>query len=134
MEGFSEIVGRRGHQVFDSEGVEIGRLEEIYGDQATNAPIWGRVEIDPAEHRYAFVPLDGASPVGADLRIAFDRKLVFGAPAAGADEQISAGVYEELHRYYGLVPEQPLEVGWQPSEWLSPKGGPEPLGPPDDWP
>ncbi len=109
-----DILRFRGHEVVDCRGGKVGRLEEIYVDAASKEPQWARVALELVRDRQTLVPLRGASPAGDALRIPLERQTVIEAPDASASD---------LYRYYGGVAgrvDLPL--------------GPEPLGPPPDWP
>lgn len=103
--GGLDFFSYEGHVVVDRTGHKLGRLERIHRDAWANEPQWAAVKLDVPSHEQTLVPLLGASPEGDDLRLAFEMETVIKAPMGDA---------AELHRYYG--------------------GGPEPLGPPRDWP
>ena len=106
MAGSADLSNDPGDQIRDCAGEELGRIEEIYFDAATNQPRWARVELDALDERRTIVPLTGASQDADGLHIAFEKETVAQAPVSDASA---------LLRYYERF-------------------SAEALGPPPDWP
>jgi PRC-barrel domain len=52
----------RGHDVLDTDGHKIGKLESIYVDTGTDLPAFATLTVGlPPRQRLAFVPLTGAT-------------------------------------------------------------------------
>jgi hypothetical protein len=111
-----DILGLLGHQVVDSSGEPLGKLDCFYLDSATDAPLWVRVEL-PEDGRRHLVPLEGALRVGDELRVNFERELVVDSPSSEFGRQLSSGTVADLQDHYQL---EGYIVGM--------------LGPPWEWP
>ena len=93
----------RGATVVDIDGDKIGRVDEIYLGQDTNAPEWALVHTGLFGTRSTFVPLRDAQPVGDDLRVPFAKAQVKDAPAVEPGRELSPSQEAELYRHYGLA-------------------------------
>lgn len=97
----SELRSWVGHTAVDPRGAKVGRITDIYFDDATRLPEWLAVTTGTLRKHVSFVPLAGASPAGDDIRVAYDKDTITHAPAIEADEDISQAQENELFRYYG---------------------------------
>jgi uncharacterized protein (TIGR02271 family) len=91
----------RGKNVVDSDGSKIGSLEDIYLDRQTGEPQWAAIKTGLFGSNVSFAPLEGASPIGDDLRIAYSKDQVKGAPNIDADGELSVDEERQLWDYYG---------------------------------
>jgi stress response protein YsnF len=98
----------RGRTVIDRDGEKVGKLGEIYLDRETNQPEWALVNTGLLGTKSSFVPLQGATPAGDDVRVAYSKDQVKDAPSIDADGELSQQEEAELYRHYGL---QYSEVG-----------------------
>ncbi|MBQ1124951.1 PRC-barrel domain-containing protein [Streptomyces smyrnaeus] len=90
-----------GRKAFDSEGVKIGTVDEVYLDDATGEPEWAALRTGIFS-RDSFVPLEPASLDGTGLRIPFERALIKEAPDFGVGRHLSPQQELQLYRHYGL--------------------------------
>jgi hypothetical protein len=94
----------RGHDVVDTDGHKIGKLESVYVDTATDLPSYGTVKVGlPTRHRLVFVPLTGATVGPGYLKVCYGRKLVRDAPSIGTDGVLPSGDEEAIFKHYGLA-------------------------------
>ena len=109
----------RGRTVLDRNGDKIGKVEEVYVDEVTEAPEWALVEGGLLSKKRHLVPLRDASPVGEDVRVPFDKSRVEAAPAVDPEPELSQEDEERLYHHYGF----------EYSEARSESGLPEEPGP-----
>jgi sporulation protein YlmC with PRC-barrel domain len=102
MSGFTEVYDWRGRTVVDRDGEKIGKLNEIYLDRETNTPEWALVNTGLLGKKSSFVPLKGAAAAGEDVRVAYAKDQVRGAPSIDPDGELSQQEEAELYRHYGL--------------------------------
>ena len=101
--GMTEAYEWRGRNVVDSEGDKLGKLDEIYLDQESGEPEWALVDGGGLfGSKSNFVPLQGASPAGEDVKLNFTQQQIKDAPGVEADassptrrSRSSAAVREE---------------------------------------
>lgn len=91
-----------GHTVVDSSGDKIGKVSDIYLDDATGAPEWLAVKTGRLGKSISFVPLAGASPKGDDLQVQFEKGQVSDAPSAEDEGHLSPSEEAALYQHYGL--------------------------------
>ena len=96
----SDWTAWRGHEVTDSEGTKIGKVEEIFLDDASGQPEWLSVKTGKFGNKYSFVPLEGATAEGDSLRVGYSGSVVEGAPQIEAEQHMSAEEEADLYRYY----------------------------------
>ena len=92
----------RGRTVVDRDEEKIGKLDELYLDEQTGRPEWALVNTGLFGTKSNFVPLAGAQPAGEDVRVAFAKDQVKGAPKMEPEGQLSQAEEAELYRYYGF--------------------------------
>ncbi len=109
--------------VVDPDGAKIGKVADIYLDNATDQPEWAAVKTGMFGNRVSFVPLAGARLEGEDLMVAFDKAKIKDAPNAEADGQLSQEEEATLYEYYGL------SYSESDSDSGLPEGGPPPSPP-----
>ena len=96
----SDWTAWRGHEVVDSEGTKIGKVEEIFLDDASGQPEWLAVKTGMFGNKHSFVPLEGATAEGDSLRVGYTKAVVSDAPRIEAEEHMSAEEEAALYRYY----------------------------------
>ena len=93
----------RGHDVVDTDGHKIGKLESIYVDTGTDLPSFATVTVGlPPRQRLVFVPLTGATVSPGSLQVTYTRKHVKGAPSIDIDGVLPAQDEEAIFRHYDL--------------------------------
>jgi uncharacterized protein (TIGR02271 family) len=98
----NELAGWIGHTLVDDNGNKIGKIVDLYTDEATDQPEWIAVNIGRLGSNINFVPLAGATPSGDDLRVPYTNDQVKDAPAANPDGQLSQDEEVRLYRHYGM--------------------------------
>lgn len=98
----SEMYERRGRTVVDRDGEKVGKLDEIYVDRESDQPEWALVNTGLFGMKSSFVPLAGVAAAGDDVRVAYAKDQIKGAPSIDADGELSEQEEAELYRHYGL--------------------------------
>jgi sporulation protein YlmC with PRC-barrel domain len=108
MSGLENVSQWRGQDIVGSDGDKIGKLEEVYVDTETDEPVFGAVQVGMiGKHRWAFVPLEGAS-VGQDhLQVHADKKQVKDAPSIEPKGELARQQEEDIYGYYGMSYQPP---------------------------
>ncbi len=91
-----------GMNVVGSDGENIGKVDEVYVDDATGEPSFALVNTGLFGLKSSFVPLDQADITGEDLKVAATKDKVKDAPNMDPDGHLSPDEEDELYRYYGL--------------------------------
>lgn len=91
-----------GMNVIGSDGEDIGKVDEVYVDDATGEPSFALVNTGLFGLKSSFVPLDQAEISGEDLKVAATKDKVKDAPKIDPDGHLSPDEEDELYRYYGL--------------------------------
>jgi uncharacterized protein (TIGR02271 family) len=118
----NELTGWIGHTLVDNSGGRIGKIADLYMDDATGQPEWIAVNTGRLGSNINFVPLAGAVSSGDDLRVPYTVDQVKGAPDAKPDGQLSQEEEASLYRHYGMD----YSEDWSPSGL--PGGGTRPGG------
>ncbi len=92
----------RGHKMVDSAGDKIGKIDEIYVDDASGEPEWALVNTGLFGTSSNLVPLADARADGDDVVVAHTKDTVKDAPQLGEGQQLSREDEAELYRYYGI--------------------------------
>jgi uncharacterized protein (TIGR02271 family) len=100
--GATDIATWRGRVLIGSDGDKIGKIEEIYMDSDTARPEWALVNTGLLGTKSNFVPLQGASSVGEEVRAEYTKDQVKDAPAIDPDGELSRDEEAELYAHYGL--------------------------------
>ena len=91
-----------GSEVYGSDGDKIGKVGQVYLDDATNEPAWVTVNTGLFGTNESFVPVQQASLSSGRLTVPFDKNKVKGAPNVADDGHLSPEEEQELYRYYGV--------------------------------
>jgi len=91
-----------GSTAYDAAGEKVGRVGQLYLDDQSGAPSWITVSTGLFGTQETFVPLEGASFDGDDLRLAYSKDAIKNAPRYETDEHLDQAEEAELYRYYGL--------------------------------
>jgi uncharacterized protein (TIGR02271 family) len=91
-----------GGQVVDSAGHKVGKVGQVYLDDATGAPAWATVKTGLFGSSESFVPLDQATLDGDQLRVPYTQAEVKDAPRVDTDSHLSPQEEADLYRHYGL--------------------------------
>ena len=90
-----------GSEVYGSDGDKIGKVGQLYLDDATNEPAWVTVNTGFFGSNESFVPVQDATLSGGRITVPFDKEKVKGAPNVADDGHLSPEEEQELYRYYG---------------------------------
>ena len=91
------------HDVVDSEGKKIGKMEAVYVDTATDQPAFASVSLSGlGRRRIVFVPLEGAVVSPQHLMVTYPKKQVKDSPAIDVDGELAAETEPALFDHYGL--------------------------------
>ena len=89
-----------GQNALDSDGGKIGKIGQVYLDDATGDPQWVTVSTGLFGQKESFAPLYGSSVDGDDLRLAVDKDLVKNAPNVEDDGHLHEQEVADLYSYY----------------------------------
>jgi uncharacterized protein (TIGR02271 family) len=97
--------------VHATDGSKIGKVGEVYLDDATDRPEWVTVRTGLFGSSETFVPLAGATSSDDELRVPYTKDQVKDAPRTDADGQLTPEEEERLYRHYGLDASGPAATG-----------------------
>ncbi|KAA6213806.1 DUF2382 domain-containing protein [Streptomyces albofaciens JCM 4342] len=92
-----------GKNVVDKQGTKVGSIQQIYRDDATDAPEWITVRTGLFGMKETFVPLAGARRVGDECQVPYTKDQIKDAPRIDADGHLEPGEEERLYRHYGIA-------------------------------
>ncbi|MFE5740328.1 PRC and DUF2382 domain-containing protein [Streptomyces celluloflavus] len=92
-----------GLTVVDAAGAKVGVVQQVYRDDATNAPEWITVRTGLFGMKETFVPLAGARQQGGELHVPHTKETIKDAPRIDADGHLEPMEEDELYRHYGLT-------------------------------
>lgn len=90
-----------GATAYDDGGDKIGTVDQVYIDDDTREPKFALVNTGLFGLRSSFVPLEGATLEGDDLRVGFSKDRVKDAPNLDPDGHLEPEQEQELFSYYG---------------------------------
>jgi uncharacterized protein (TIGR02271 family) len=91
-----------GYEVAGSDGSKIGKVEEIYLDEATGKPEWAEVKTGMFGSKTALVPLAVAAEEEGRVMLPFDKETVKAAPHHEPGQTLSAADERQLFEHYGV--------------------------------
>lgn len=92
-----------GSNVYDEVGSRIGRVDNVFVDDATHQPEWVTVRTGFFGTRESFVPLAGASTRPDGLTVTVSKDKVKTAPRIEIEDgHLSTGNGHDLYSHYGL--------------------------------
>jgi len=94
-----------GRAAVDANGDKIGRIEELYMDDATGQPEWLAIKTGLLGTKLSFVPMAGATNSGDDLQVPYSKDLVKDAPNVEADGHLEPEEEAALYRHYDRGPD-----------------------------
>jgi hypothetical protein len=101
MPDLDTLFGWRGRTVLDRDGERLGKLGDLYLDEATDRPAWGGVRTGLLGRKESIVPLEGIVEREGDLVLPHPASLVRDAPSVDPDEALDDAEQERLARHYG---------------------------------
>jgi uncharacterized protein (TIGR02271 family) len=90
-----------GH-VVSSDGEKIGKVGEVYVDDATGRLSWVTVKTGLFGTRESFVPMDEASISDDTITVPYEKAMIRDAPHAEPGEPLSVEQEDELYSYYNV--------------------------------
>src|SRR5687768_9712048 len=99
----NDISRIEGATVYDNDGDKVGKVGQVYLDDQSGNPSWVTVSTGFFGTSETFIPVEGARFDGDDLRVAYDKDKIKGAPRMEVDQHLSETEEAELYRYYGLA-------------------------------
>jgi uncharacterized protein (TIGR02271 family) len=128
MTQMTEAYDWRGRDIVDSDGDKVGTLEELFRDEDTDQPEWAVVKTGMFGTKLTFVPIQGAEPVGEDVRVPFSKSQIKDAPKIDdSDGQLSQDEEAQLYEHYGMsYGERRSDTGLPEGD--ASNGGREPVG------
>jgi uncharacterized protein (TIGR02271 family) len=101
-----------GSTAVDADGDKIGKVGQVYLNDATGQPEWVAVRTGLFGTRESFAPLYNAQPGDGELRLAVTKQMVKDAPSIDADEHLDEAETEALYQHYaGYLDPAALQAG-----------------------
>ncbi len=97
-----EMLSWRGRQLYDRDGHELGRIEDIYLDDQTGRPKWALVDTVLSGRASTFVPITNATAGQDGVQVPFARDQVQDAPGMDPEGGLSPQQEAELYSHYGM--------------------------------
>ena len=97
--------------VIGSNGEQLGTVDGILYDNATEAPSWAAVKSGLFGHAVSFVPFAGASVHDGELRVPFGKEQIATAPHHDPGQDLSPLDEAALLRHYGVSSETTFDGG-----------------------
>jgi uncharacterized protein (TIGR02271 family) len=92
----------RGRTVVATDGGKIGKVDEVFLDDQTNAPEWVAVSTGLFGSHVSLIPLAAAEQRGDDIVVPYTKDQVKDAPHQDVDQHLSPAEEEQLFQYYGV--------------------------------
>ena len=87
---------------YDVQGEKVGKIEDIYVNDATGQPDFVSVSTGVFGLGEALVPLRGHTFDGEDVTLAFEKGRIQDAPVTDKNGHLTERERDELYRHYGL--------------------------------
>jgi uncharacterized protein (TIGR02271 family) len=100
-----DVRAAHGTPLYSSDGEKIGKVEEIFYDEATGRPEWIGIGTGFFGTKRVLVPVQGASVDADGFRVPHTKERVKDSPDIESDE-ISESSERALYEYYGLESSQ----------------------------
>ncbi|NAZ86771.1 DUF2382 domain-containing protein [Kineococcus sp. T90] len=100
MNSIEELYGAT---VTGTDGDKIGKVDEVYLDNATNQPEWVSVKTGLFGSNVSLIPLSQASVSGETITVPFDKAKVKDAPHHDPGHELSERDEDDLYAYYGIA-------------------------------
>jgi uncharacterized protein (TIGR02271 family) len=91
-----------GATAYDRDGDKIGKVGQLYYDDATDQPTWVTINTGFFGTHESFVPVSGAEFNADRVTVAYDKAKVKDAPKIAEDGHLSPQEEQQLYRYYGV--------------------------------
>ena len=104
-DSFGDYAAWPGREVHGPGG-RVGKVVEIYLDDATDRPEWVLIESDAGSR---FVPLAAGSVEGETIRVAHGPKAIAAAPDFELSKELTQEQERELYEHYSVPVEEDAE-------------------------
>ena len=101
MPTINDVQTWSGRDAVDNDGDKVGAIKDIYLDRQSGEPEWAAVKTGLFGTKVSFVPLEGASAAGDEVRLAYDKATIKDAPNVEADGELSPEEESRLYDHYG---------------------------------
>jgi uncharacterized protein (TIGR02271 family) len=89
-----------GSTAVDADGQKVGKVGQIYLNDATGEPEWVTVSTGLFGTRESFAPLYGTQPGDGELRLGVTKQLIKDAPNIDTDGHLDGSEIDTLYRHY----------------------------------
>lgn len=100
-----------GGDVFSTDGDKIGSIGQFYLDDETDRPSWVTAKTGLFGTSESFIPLEGASVDGNDVRVPYTKEQVKDAPRIDPDGHLSPEEEDRLYQHYQTNGSAPRTYG-----------------------
>jgi uncharacterized protein (TIGR02271 family) len=101
MATLEDVKTWRGREAVGPDGEKVGKIDDIYLDRQSGEPEWAAVKTGLFGTSLSFVPIEGATASGDDVRLQYDKATVKDAPKVEADGELSPEEERRLYDHYG---------------------------------
>ncbi|WP_432509012.1 PRC-barrel domain-containing protein, partial [Kineococcus auxinigenes] len=102
ISGMNSVEELYGATVTGTDGDKIGKVDEVYLDNATNQPEWVSVKTGLFGSNVSLIPLSSATVSGDTITVPFEKSMVKDAPHHDPGHELSEADEDDLYRYYGI--------------------------------
>jgi uncharacterized protein (TIGR02271 family) len=102
MSEMTDVYQWQGRTMIGSDGEKIGKISEIYEDEATGKPEWATVNTGLFGTKSNFVPLAGVTASGEDVRAPVTKAQVKDAPSVENDGELTEQEEGQLFEHYAV--------------------------------
>jgi len=95
------LLSWRGKTAYDRAGEKLGKIGDLYLDEATDIPAYAGVRTGLLGRHESIVPLAGAEERDGDVHLQYDAELVRGAPSLDPDAALDPDEEHALEAHYG---------------------------------
>jgi sporulation protein YlmC with PRC-barrel domain len=88
-------------RIFDPQGNEVGRVEDVFVDERTHRPAWLLIAMGTRER---LVPALDLKALENGVQVPFAKDKIVAAPQIAAEAVLTEGDERALNDYYGVVP------------------------------
>ena len=89
-----------GFTAIGADGEKIGKVGQVYLNDATGQPEWVTVSTGLFGTKESFAPLYNAQPSDGEVRLAVTKQQVKDAPDIDTDEHVGSGEIDALYQHY----------------------------------
>jgi uncharacterized protein (TIGR02271 family) len=93
----------QGETLYDTSENKIGKISQVYLNDATGAPEFVTVATGMFGSKESFVPIGNATISGDKILVPYDKETITGAPNYDADQHLDVDQEHDLHTYYGMT-------------------------------